>query len=75
MTELKSCPFCGSDKLIIPDLFSHIVVSCDGCGTDGPAKKNEKDAIKAWNTRAESVCICTDQCGYDYCGNCGGKVE
>ena len=34
-----------------------------------------EDDIKAWNTRTENVCICADQCGYDYCGDCGGKVE
>ena len=71
MIELRNCPFCGSDLLHTEKFY----VGCLSCGAIGSNAKSKQFAIKAWNTRADKVCKCTDQCGYDYCGNCGGKVE
>ena len=62
MTDLKEslrpCPFCGSaeyeaDRVClktIPDSQNYYSVVC-WCGTSGPIKESEKEAIKAWNTR------------------------
>ena len=80
MTELKNCPFCGDNNVKPYNLLGrdtdYVVACCNiDCGAEGPDKDTEEAAIKAWNTRVHKVCKCTDQCGYDYCGNCGGKVE
>lgn len=50
MEELKPCPFCGSNNLIV-DGFTW--VHCKNCRTDGPLFNDRKKAIKAWNTRKE----------------------
>lgn len=54
MTDLKPCPICGSEKVVImesgnePDwFFAH----CDGCGTEGSADLGISVAIEHWNTR------------------------
>ena len=62
MTDLKEslrpCPFCGSaeheaDRVClktIPDSQNYYSVVC-WCGTSGPIKESEREAIKAWNAR------------------------
>lgn len=59
MTELKPCPFCGSDKLeilmppriILLDKTYGCRVFCLNCGgTTG--YRTRKDAIDLWNRRA-----------------------
>ena len=71
MTEIKPCRWCKSTDLHIEEFY----VGCLSCGAIGPSAESKEAAIKAWNSRVHKVCKCTDQCGYDYCGNCGGKVE
>jgi hypothetical protein len=66
--ELKSCPFCKSDVVVLlppPRHFCNesqnrefegnltFYAHCDGCGCDGPVCDNEADAIEKWNTRAD----------------------
>ena len=48
--ELKPCPFCGCIE--IDDELNMICFECD---TIGPQAKTRADAIKSWNTRAESA--------------------
>jgi hypothetical protein len=52
MSELKDCPFCGSDE--IEDEFdagSAVVPAwCARCGADGPVRGSEPGVD--WNTRA-----------------------
>lgn len=66
MNELKPCPFCGSDDLVMSSREAYAFmagkrmefyrVKCDTCGAmvDNDFKRPE-DAIKAWNRRAGEV--------------------
>lgn len=63
--ELKPCPFCGGDNIIVITTFSGVKISCIVCGAKvGSSKDNGeyttlnrarkyhlKAAIKAWNRR------------------------
>lgn len=66
-SELKPCPFCGSDRLmVLPPTCdrntpysaadrAYPVVRCSGCYTDVPGKDfdaSSKSAVEAWNRRA-----------------------
>jgi Lar family restriction alleviation protein len=56
--SLKPCPFCGSAEhradrtclKAIHDSQGFYAIIC-WCGTSGPARESEKEAIKAWNRR------------------------
>lgn len=50
--ELKPCPMCGSDFLRISEFEEY--VACDDCGTLGPSRESETEAIAAWNCRSAS---------------------
>lgn len=52
-TELKPCPFCGSDNLILENADPYEWVFCEVCESAGPARMGEGEAEKAWNTRTE----------------------
>ena len=52
MSELKDCPFCGSDKnLFWADGMRRI--SCT-CGAEGPITDSKEDAMIAWNKRPDT---------------------
>ena len=57
MSELKECPFCGHDKVILERTttddgeFGFDVFCYGGCGCHIVVSGDEKTAIKAWNTR------------------------
>ncbi len=62
MTELKPCPFCGSNQLRTPMNVSirnskvemkPTHVSCMECGADGPPITYVDDVVKAWNKRID----------------------
>ena len=58
-TELRPCPFCGSDNLGLSEIFR---VHCYGCGAEGPARSRMESAAKQWNRRERVVKVEID-CG------------
>ena len=56
MSELLSCPFCGGEaELCIHEATGVSWVRCIECEASGGAT-SAKQAIEAWNTRAERTC-------------------
>ena len=58
MVELKPCPFCGRIDTLGTDSYKDsgrlwYFVKCEECICDGPVCCGEKEAIEAWNGRAE----------------------
>lgn len=50
-SELKPCPFCGSDDVSIWDGIER--AACENCGTCGPSHDGGKEeAARLWNERA-----------------------
>jgi Lar family restriction alleviation protein len=45
--RLKSCPFCGSEGVVLVGSF----VRCGNCGATGPFGRTAEDAIARWNER------------------------
>jgi len=56
--EIKHCPFCGGDELVVINMLSLgiivFAVECHDCDCIGPMMEKRKDAIKSWNDRAFS---------------------
>ena len=51
MTELKSCPFCGSTKVYCEkEFFANDTIICQDCGL-AVFSISYKDVIKKWNRR------------------------
>ena len=59
MTELKNCPFCGSEANFIDvDRDDYIYIMCkdgENCMANMGPHYTKEAAIKAWNTRAERM--------------------
>lgn len=54
MSDLLTCPFCGSSRVEIVGYFPF--VRCKGCGAETDNYSDEEAAAEAWNTRAERTC-------------------
>ena len=59
MSDLKPCPFCGSDDV---QVYNSSFVECKNCWATGPIFENPDDeddgtdeAIDSWNDRPEKV--------------------
>lgn len=52
--ELLSCPFCGSEALVIK-YDGKFAVVCSGCVTQTEFKMSAAEAIAAWNRRHPMV--------------------
>ena len=52
MSELKNCPFCGSEVRIQPEGDYHAVY-CETCGIELDRHTHD-EAVTAWNTRPAS---------------------
>lgn len=53
MSELKPCPFCGSEKVKVYDHFWKYSVNCLDCGASTGISDIEKEATEKWNLRQE----------------------
>ena len=51
MTDLKPCPFCGSDNIKIHIGYSHSYIRCEDCIVSTRRYKSIQDAIDGWNRR------------------------
>lgn len=51
MSELKPCPFCGSEKVKVYDHFWKYSVNCLDCGASTGISDGKKEAIEKWNRR------------------------
>ena len=51
MTELKPCPFCGSDGLELYRDFGMYYMMCHMCGVIASLHYNRDDSIRMWNRR------------------------
>lgn len=51
-SELKPCPFCGSNKVRLADVMDFHFVKCDFCGNEGLKDDAVEEAVEAWNRRA-----------------------
>jgi Lar family restriction alleviation protein len=51
--ELKPCPFCGDKEPEVQTsgFYLDAVVYCLHCGAVGSYRRNNDEAIEAWNTR------------------------
>ena len=62
MEELKPCPFCGGEAILLEDWKDgNFIVGCanNDCiarPSGIPSFDNAEQAVKAWNTRAERTC-------------------
>ena len=58
MNNLKPCPFCGGEDIIVQELQPYMGdennwrVLCVGCGCD-IQRETKETVISAWNTRVE----------------------
>lgn len=53
MTELKSCPFCGCDRISVQYLYFRPYVICEKCHAQIPCYNTYAKAKEAWNRRAD----------------------
>ncbi len=54
---LRSCPFCGSEKLTVWDENTIYHVECMTCFCQGAACDSKDIAIERWNTRADTPSV------------------
>ncbi|HGJ5858088.1 Lar family restriction alleviation protein [Arsenophonus nasoniae] len=61
MSELKNCPFCGSDNLYVDSEDSEFYdddtlyrVECGSCDASTGWCSNSDEAIEMWNQRADN---------------------
>lgn len=60
MSELRPCPFCGSENLVLWQSYSEGYVVCRDCMAGGPkvekdntkSQARERMAVRLWNARA-----------------------
>ena len=52
LIELKTCPFCGSNKVGLLWEPSP-TVTCNECSAEGPIGSCKDDAYKRWNKRSD----------------------
>lgn len=77
MTELRECPFCGSDAFFSPKMDDgHAIVFCKGRCRANPMvyADTDEEAIEIWNTRFEPTCrIRQSGSATGFCSRCGAE--
>lgn len=60
MEKLRECPFCGSNKSLVPHgahmrrggkIIRRMIICCQNCRTSGPKEPSKDLAIVSWNRR------------------------
>ena len=82
MSELKPCPFCGSEADIITGESLHgerlYGVMCNCCTGRTDLFDTEDGAVDSWNSRVERTCSMKQkyECQYDdiECSECGAAL-
>lgn len=69
--ELKPCPFCGCEDMVICDKGTDWSIYCWDCGAVGPIRKSRSDVISTWNHRIKETQDCKN-CEWhdDFSGAC-----
>lgn len=50
----RPCPFCGSERTKVKPVWKEYhFVACLDCRAGGPVRRDENEAIEAWNRRAK----------------------
>lgn len=49
MSELKPCPYCGSEDVHVFGMTGECCVMCFDCLMKGPRKKSKRNITAAWN--------------------------
>lgn len=52
--KLLPCPFCGGDARLI-NFYGLYMVDCETCRIATDTYHEKEDAIKTWNTRANTI--------------------
>lgn len=55
MSELKPCPFCGSERVNVAEIAGNFFAVCGNCGAKGKQVATISGAVDAWNRRAGDV--------------------
>lgn len=55
MSELKPCPFCGSERVNVAEIAGNFFAVCGTCGAEGKQMATIGDAVGMWNRRAGDV--------------------
>lgn len=61
MSENKSCPFCGNEKIEALHMgHGCLAAYCYECEAEGPPRSTEAEAMEAWNRRAPAVPVISE---------------